>query len=194
MNKRNKYNKNKFINNISLSISRFKFKSINISFSKQMVIIWTIIWIFSLFLPWIKDIEIWTTWNSFYSLTWNIWFLLIIILSLTIFVTLSTNYKEKIKLYSDFSLKNHYIIIISWIFIISFSILTLNFINWLHTFFENIIYDRWVILSLTSWIIIFISWIFVRKEYYSNSSEIILDKLNEDRQIIKKEGNMKLPF
>ena len=34
----------------------------------------------------------------------------------------------------------------------------------------------------------------IRKEYYEESSEIILNKLNQNREMIKKEDNMKLPF
>ena len=191
---RNKNKQNNFKDDIKCFLSKIKFKSINLTFSKQIVLIWVIIWYISLFIPWIKDINEWIFWNSFYSLSWNIGFLLMIILSLPIFVILSTSYKEKIKLYSDLSLKNHFIIITSWVFIISFSIITLSFINWLHTFFENIFYWNWVILSMTSWFIILIWWIMIRKEYYADSSEIILDKLNQNRKITKQEDNMKLPF
>ena len=191
---RNKNKQNNFKDDIKCFLSKIKFKSINLTFSKQIVLIWVIIWYISLFIPWIKDINEWIFWNSFYSLSWNIGFLLMIILSLPIFVILSTSYKEKIKLYSDLSLKNHFIIITSWVFIISFSIITLSFINWLHTFFENIFYWNWVILSMTSWFIILIWWIIIRKEYYADNSEIILDKLNQNRKKTKQEDNMKLPF
>lgn len=192
MNNRNKNNKLK--NDIKCFLSNFKFKSVNLTFSKQIVILWSIIWFVSLFMPWIKDIDKDITWNSFYSLTWNIWFLLVIILLLPIIVSFSTSSKEKIKLYSDLSFKNHFIIITSGIFILSFSIITLSFVNWLHTFFENIYYWKWVILSMTSWIIILTWWLMVRTEYYSDNSEIILNKLNENREKIKEKNNMKLPF
>ena len=133
-------------------------------------------------------------WNSFYSLAWNIGFILIFVLLLPLFIIFSTNYKEKIKLYSDLSVKNHFIIITSGFIIISFSIVSLSFINWLHTFFENIFYWNWVILCMTWWFIILFWWIMIRKEYYSDSSEIILNKLNNNREKNKKEDNMKLPF
>ena len=172
----------------------FRFKSLNLNFSKQLTILWSIMWFISLFLPWIKDVENLISWNAFNSISWNIWFLLIIILLIPIFVTLSTNYKEKIKLYSDLSLKNHYMIITSWFFVISFSIINLSFVNWLHTFFEHTSYWNWVILCMTSWFIILIWWILVRNKYYSNDSEIILNKLNNYREKNKEKDNMKLPF
>jgi hypothetical protein len=187
-------NKNKKQYIIKHFIENFKFKSLNLSFSNQLIILWSILWFISLFLPWIKDTDKWITWNAFYSLTWNIGFLLIIILTIPIFVTLSTNYKEKIKLYSDLSLKNHFMIMTSWFFVISFSIITLSFVNGLHTFLENTYYWNWVILCMTSWFIILIWWLIVRKEYYSNSSEIILNKLNQNREKTREKDNMKLPF
>jgi hypothetical protein len=145
-------------------------------------------------MPWINNWNNSESWNAFNSLTWNIWYLLIFVFILPIFVILSTNYKEKIKLYSDLSLKNHFTIIASGIFIISFSIITLSFINGFNTFVDNTYYWNGIILSMTSWIIILIWWLLIRKEYYTNSSEIILDKLNQDREKAKEKDNMKLPF
>jgi len=194
MNRKNKKWNNNYKNEITCFIKNIKFKSINLTFSKKIIFLWIFIWFISLFLPWIIDTEKMITWNSFYSLTWNIWFLLIIILLLPIFIIFSTNYKDKIKLYSDLSVKNHFIVITSWFIVISFSIISLSFINWLHTFFENIFYGKWVILSMTSWFIILFWWILLRKEYYSDSSEIILNKMNQNREKLKKEDNMKLPF
>jgi len=192
MSKREKNTKNKFKRKLNSHFENLKFKSINFSFSKQIIILWSIIWFISLFLPWIIDNN--KTWNSFNSLTWNIWFIIVIILVLSIFVTISNNYKEKIKLYSDLSIKNHFIIITSWLFILSFSIISLSFISWLNTFSWDMRYWNWIILCMTSSIIILIWWFLTRKEYYSNSSEIILDKLNNDRKKIKEKNNMKLPF
>ena len=194
MNIKNRSTKNINLNKLKSFINNFKFKSINLTFSKQLVLLWCIIWFTSLFLPWIIDIDKSTYKNSFNSLSWNIWFLLIIIFFITIFISLSTNYKEKLKLYSDLSFKNHFIIITSWIFIICLSIITLSFINWLHTLFENKIYWNWIILCMTSWIIILSWWLMIRNEFNSESSEIILNKFNENRDKIKEKDNMKLPF
>ena len=181
-------------NNIKCFLKNIKFKITNLTLSKQIIIIWVIIWIVSLYYPWINDTIKMISWNSFYSLTWNIWYLLIILFFVPIFIIFSTNYKEKIKLYSDLSVKNHFIIITLWFIIIGFSIISLSFINWLHTFFENIYYWKWVILSMTSWFIILIWWLLLRKEYYLDSSEIILNKLNDNREKNKSDDNMKLPF
>jgi len=194
MSLRNKKIKNNFLNELKIISKNFKFKGLNLSFSKQLVLLWTILWFISLFMPWINNWNNSESWNAFNSLTWNIWYLLIFVFILPIFVILSTNYKEKIKLYSDLSIKNHFTIIASAIFIISFSIITLSFINGFNTFVDNTYYWNGIILSMTSWIIILIWWLLIRKEYYTNSSEIILDKLNQDREKAKEKDNMKLPF
>lgn len=187
-------NKNNLKNEITCFFNNTKFKSLNLTLSKKITLLWVLIWFISLFLPWINDLEKMISWNSFYSLTWNIGFILFFVLLLPIFIIFSTNYKEKIKLYSDLSVKNHFIIITAWFIVISFSIVSLSFINGLHTFFENIYYWKWVILCMTSWFIILFWWIMLRKDYYSDSSEIILNKLNQNRKKHKKEDNMKLPF
>jgi hypothetical protein len=191
---RNRNTKNKIKNELNKLINNFNFKSLNLTLSKQMVLVWCLFWYLSLFLPWIVDNKLSESWNSFYSLSWNIWFLLMVILFLPVFVIFSTDYKEKLKLYSDLTLKNHFIIITSWFFVISFSIISLSFVNGLNTFFESTTYWKWVILSLTSWFIILIWWLIIRKEYYNNSSEIILNKLNQNREEAKEKDNMKLPF
>lgn len=185
--KKKKFNIKKIIKNI-------KFKSINLSYSKQLVILWCLLGFISLFMTWINDIDRWESWNAFNPIAWNIGFLLIIILLIPLFVTLSTSYKEKIKLYSDLSLKNHFMVITSGFFVICFSIITLSFVSWLRTYLENTVYWKWVILCMTAWFIILLWGYFIRKEYYSNSSEIILNKLNQNREKAKEKDNMKLPF
>ncbi len=189
-----KKNKNKIKNEIKCLLNNIKFKSINLTLSKQIIIIWIIITLISLFFPWVIDTNKNILWNSFASLSWNIGYILLLILFFSLFIIFSTNYKDKLKLYSNISVKNHFFIITSAFIIISFNIVAVSFINWLNTFFESLIYWNWVILSMTWWFIMLIWWFLLRKEYYSNSSEIILNKLNQNREQIKKEDNMKLPF
>ncbi|MDP2090263.1 MAG: hypothetical protein Q8K30_01575 [Candidatus Gracilibacteria bacterium] len=194
MSKRYRHTKNKLKYEITEFINNLNFKSNNLTFSKQITILGCVLGYISLFMPWIIDNNLGKNWNSFYSLSGNIGYLLIIILTLPIFVIFSTNYKEKIKLYSDLSLKNHFIIITSGFFVLSFSIIILSFANGLQTFFENTTYGKGVILSMTGGIIILLGGLIIRKEYHNNSSEIILNKLNQDREETKEKDNMKLPF
>ena len=177
-------------------IFNLKFKSLNLNFSKQLVLLWSILWIISLFMSWVINNDKWHSWNSFNSISWNIWYILIIIILIVVFTILSINYKEKIELYSNISIKNYTIVIFSWILIIIFGIISLSFINWFDIFFKNITYWNWVILSMTAWIIILIWWFIIRKEYKSNNVAVILDEMskvrNEKKQAEK--DNMKLPF
>ena len=189
-----KKNKNKIKNEIKCLLNNIKFKSLNLTLSKQIIIIWIIVTFVSLFLPWVIDTNKNILWNSFASISWNIWYILLLILIFSLFIIFSTNYKDKLKLYSNISVKNHFFIITSAFIIISFNIIAISFINWLNTFFESLIYWKWVVLSMTWWFIILIWWFLLRKEYYLDSSEIILNKLNQNREQIKKEDNMKLPI
>lgn len=175
-------------------ISKIKFKSVNLSFSQKLIIIGTILAIVSLFMPWVENIKESIKYNSFNNISWNIWYLLIFILVFNIFITISTTIKEKVKLYSDLSIKNHFFVISSSIFIIFFSIICISFVNWLNIFVENIKHGSGINLAITSWIIIMIWWFLLRKEYYENSSEIILDRLSQNREQTKEKNNMKLPF
>lgn len=187
--------KNKNIKHIILEIiKKLKFKYLSLSINSQITAFSSILWILSLFLPWIIDKENNITWNAFNTISWNIGYILIIIFIIPLFITLSNSYKEKIKLYTDFNFKNHYVILNSWLIAISFSIISLSFAIWLSTLWQEIIYWNWPILSMTSWILIFICWLFLRKEFKKTSSEIILEQLNQNREKIKEKNNMELPF
>jgi len=181
-------------NTLKQMINNLKFKSENLCLSNQLVIIWSIIWFISLYIPWVIDTDASLEWNSFSSLSWNVWYLLTIVLFLPIFIIFSTNYKEKLKLYSNISIKNHFMIITSWLVIISFCILSLNFITWLQTLSKHLSFWNWIILTLTSWIIIFIWWMIIRKKYYKNNSKIILNNWDYKEEKIDEKNNMILPF
>ncbi len=186
-------NKNKMKKLIVL-LENIKFKSLNISFSKQIVLVWAILWIISLMFPWIIDNQNDITWNSFNSLAWNIGYLLILIYTLPILLILSNSYKEKIKLYWDLNFRTHFIIINSWLISISFSIILLSFAIWINWISQGITHWNWAVMSMTSWLIILIWWLIIRKEFKKTNSEIILEKLTYEREKQKEKDNMKLPF
>lgn len=188
------YRSNRKLKEIKNLIKNLKLKYINLSLSQQITVFWSVLWIISLFFPWI--INNWNSikWNSFNSITWNIWYLLLFVFLLSILVIISNNYKEKIKLYSDLNFKTHFIIINSWLITIAFSIISLSFAIWLWTIWQDIINWNWPILSMTSGVIILIGWLMIRKEYKKNNSEIILEKLSQDREKNKEKNNMTLPF
>lgn len=183
-------NKNKFKN----LIWKIKFKSINLSFPKQLAIIWSFLWLISLFFNWVEYPAKSESWNAFNSSIWWIWFILTIVYLLPIFIIFSNQYKEKIKLYSELNFKNHFIIITAALVSLSFSFISINFVSWLNTFLWNINYWNWPILSMTSWVLILIAWIIIRQEFNKNNSEIILEKMNISREKNKENDNMSLPI
>ena len=132
-------------------------------------------------------------WNSFNSIAWNIWYFIFLLLIVALFILFSTTNKEKLKLYTNLSIKTHYYLLtISWI-IISFCIISLNFINWLTILSQNLKNWDWIIYCFISWIIILIWWLIIRNNFYKNSSESI-EYYNFYTNITKKKKNMKLPF
>jgi hypothetical protein len=70
----------------------------------------------------------------------------------------------------------------------------LSFIQGLQTYWEDILYGQWIILSLTSWILLITWWYYMRKDFYNKSSEIILNKVHTSNEVIPEKNNMKLPF
>jgi hypothetical protein len=180
--------------NFSGAIKNLKFKLNNLTIPNQIVILFCIVWIVSLFMPWVIDKENLISWNAFNSISWNIGYIMIIIYAIMLFLIISSIHKEKIKLYTDLSFKNH-LIIIWWGFAeVCFWIIMVSFINWLSAVWQNIVHWNWLILSMSIWIWICIIWIFIRNEYKKISSEIILEHLSQNREKIKEQDNMSLPI
>ena len=173
----------------------FRFKSINLSFSAKITVIWSIVSIVSLFMPWVIDAnQSNTTWNAFNAIAWNIGFWMIILLIFIIFIVISNTNKEKIKLALDIRVKNHIVIIITWVFIIVNSIIYISFVNWLALFLDNIITGKWVILYMVSWIMIIVGGILERKEYRKWDNESFINEESTVKNISWDRDNMKLPF
>lgn len=179
-----------FLKNINLQI-------FNLNLSRWITVIWASVWIFSLFLPWISIVDQNKSIlnNSFNATSWNVWYIIIIMLFSIIFLIFWWNYKEKMKLYSEIDIKNYLVILFSGLFIILSWIVCINFSIWLETFgWKEVKYWSWVILAITSAIFIIVWWYLVRKDFYKNSSEIILEKLNRERNKEKAKENISLPF
>ena len=47
---------------------------------------------------------------------------------------------------------------------------------------------------MTAGILVLVGGLYVRKQFKASNSEIILEKLNLEREISKEKSNMKLPF
>jgi len=119
---------------------------------------------------------------------------MIILLIFIIFIVISNTNKEKIKLALDIRVKNHIVIIITWVFIIVNSIIYISFVNWLALFLDNIITGKWVILYMVSWIMIIVGGILERKEYRKRDNESFINEESTVKNISWDRDNMKLPF
>ncbi len=176
-------------------LDKIKIKYLSLTIAKQVTLIWTLLWIISLFLPWIvindKDVSIW---NSFNSISWNIWYILILVFLSLFFLILSNSYKEKLKLYSGLDLKNHFLIIFSGFLSIILSIIALSFAVWLDLVWQYITYWNGPIFCIVSGILIFVWWFFIRLEHKKNNSEIILEEMSKNREKKNNKENMELPF
>ncbi len=174
----------------------FKFKTWNIKLPWKVVLFWLIISIIWIFSPRIVFLEnLWFE-NSFSSLAWNVWFTSLIWILFLIFIVLSINKKEKIKMYSWLQIKDYTIIIFIWFFIAILSIHSIIFIKSLLSFSKDIILWKWSILWLTWSIIIIVWWIMMKKDYNKENASYINEaedksKYSNNRN---KNSNMKLPF
>lgn len=180
--------------NFSGIFKNLRFKLNNLTIPNQIVIFLCIVWIASLFMSWVKDTENSISRNAFYSISWNIGYLMVIIYAILLFLMISSAYKEKIKLYTDLNFKNHFIVISSGLASVCFGIIMISFVNWLSRVGQNIEHWSWLILSMAVWILICIVWVQIKKDYQKNSSEVILQQLSENREKTKEKENMTLPI
>lgn len=188
--------KERYLRRILINIFNvLKFSNFNLDFQSKIIIVWSISTLISLFLPWWTKIGENISWNSFSLMWWNIWFISLLLIFIIIFVMTTNDIKEKINLASNLSFKKYLVAILWWLFMILIWIIYISLIFWLTTFFENIEIWNWIILYISSWILIFIWWIlkrsnFIKKEYESFINEPTYN--NED--VKNSDSNMKLPF
>ena len=174
-------------------INIFKFKSVSISKAKQTALVWIFTWYLSLFLNWINSSIKNFNSNVFNEITWFSWVVIFILLTILLFIILSTNSKERLKITSNISFDDYKIIKAFSIIIILLSLNSLYAIIWLNIFSSDISYWIWVIVSFASAIVILISSFAVKKDTTSNKNFYLNDSTNEKVEIEEK-NNMKLPF
>jgi len=169
-----------------------KFKTTNFSSAAKTTFVWVIVWMISLSINWISENQAINTW-AFNKITWINALFILICLFLSAFIIFSTNKKERLKMFLNISFKDTPILKKLWWLIIILSVSSLYSIVWLSTFSSEIEYSSWIILSISSWIIIFYSWYITKKQELDNTRLYFQD--TDDGSITKeKEDNMKLPF
>lgn len=169
-----------------------KFKTTNFSSAAKTTFVWVIVWMISLSINWISENQAINTW-AFNKITWINALFILICLFLSAFIIFSTKKKERLKMFLNISFKDAPILKKLWWLIIILSISSIYSIVWLSTFSSEIEYSSWIILSISSWIIIFYSWYITKKQELDNTRLYFQD--TDDGSITKeKEDNMKLPF
>ena len=174
-----------------------KFKWVNLSLAWKIILFWNIIWIISLFFPWVNSTNINIKENAFSNLVWKSGYIILILILINIFTILSVRKKEKLKSVLNIHFKDNLLFLFTWLIIILLSYITLNFINWLQVLSSQIIYGKWIVLGFIWWITIIVWWILYKKEEEKNNKTIFLNdniEENSDKLNNKSQHNMKLPF
>lgn len=174
-------------------LNNIKFKIESFSFSKIIILVWTIIWFISMFMKWIvsenKNFES----NIFNSVTNSTSIILIILFLIILFLLFSISKKEKIKKSANIIFRDYIIIIIISIITFILAINSLWIIIWLRTFSSEVFYWPWIIILMISSIFIFIGAMLLKNEYYSLNN-IYLNDSKDNRVETVEKNNTKLPF
>lgn len=178
--------------NLKLLIDLIKFKSLNFTKSKQLILVWLILSYISLFLNWIifknKLSE-----NIFNNITFFPWIVIFIILLFLTFTLFSTYYKNNLKKIFKLNLKDSSIFIYFSILLFVISLIVLSNIIWLKRFEADIKPWNWEILMISASILIFI-WAIFLKEENKQKNYLCVNESEEELKIKKEKDNMKLPF
>ena len=171
-------------------------KWIHLSLAEKVTILWCIIGCISFFLPWIIEKEKNLSWNAFSSIWGNTGWIMILCIFFTLFIIISNNIREKLKLSLWISFKNHTVTIFMGVIILFTSCVYVSMINGLYIFLENISIGNGVIFYIISWLICIIWGILDKKQNSQNEHEsFIHEKQNNNEDIsAHNKKNMKLPF
>ncbi len=194
---RNKWNR-LLKKNLELFFNNTIFKSMNLTISQKIIVFWVFILIFSMFLPWLKDMwENIREWNVFNKVLWINW-LIFPIISLIIFFNLfSKKQKNKLKMWTSLTVNDSSLYITLWSIIILLTINSLVIANWLTIFQSEIVSSKWIIFAIISWIMIIVWGIINKKEWNKLDKQIYKNEAYEDFNAYEKKeqkNNLKLPF
>ncbi len=171
-----------------------QFQWIYLPISAKIILIWNIILFISLFQTWVIDAAEKINWNSFSSISWNIWYIFILWILTIFFVILSTNKQQKIKHYTNISFKNHSLIGAIGIFSIFSIAISISFIHGFANIYQNLTYWNGGIFALTGWIIVTIWAYIMRLENKNKNIDTFISQNWEIKEKISSKNNMTLPF
>lgn len=181
---------NNLIKNIANNI-RFKMESF--SFAKIVIIMWVLIWYFSMFMNWISSDDKSMVSNAFNDVTLFSVYIIITLLFVILFLLFSLNKKEKIKKTTNIMFRDYVIIIFISIIIFMLSVSNLWALIWLKIFSSEVSYWSWIITIIISSIIMFIWWILLKNDH-NCPNNICMNDSKEGLLENSIKNNTKLPF
>ncbi|MBP8016403.1 hypothetical protein KAZ01_00200 [Candidatus Gracilibacteria bacterium] len=194
---------------IHIFFNRISFNFLNLTLSQKITLIGVVISFFSLFINWfVIDYEKVIKNNSFSLNAGYVGFIIVLMLAILIFITLSSNNKEKIKSKVNLIFYDHTIIIFFGIIIFLLTLTIFNSIRGFILFFQNITIGKGIIFELIGSIFITIGGILnyrekkhelLNKIYVENNQITNGAELEEYKNILDKKAgsdkkNMSLPI
>ncbi len=171
-----------------------QFQWLYLPISAKIILVWNTIILISLFQTWVIDSAEKINWNSFSSISWNIWYIFILWILTIFFVILSTNKQQKMKHYANISFKNHSLIWAIGIFTIFSIAISISFIHGFANIYQNISYWNGSIFALTGWIVVTVWAYIMRIENKKLNIDTFISQNWEIKEKISSKNNMTLPF
>lgn len=178
-------------------INTFKFKIFVLKLPNQILTIWALISLISLFFPWVNSIWIDETFsdNAFSFRLWYIWYIIFILSFTMLILALSNNKKEQLKVNLSISFRDYNLVILSSFIMLLITFVSLNFIKWLWYYSKAISYWEWIIYCFMWWILAFVWGILLYREYKKELKLLYLENSSNSIEIFPEDkNNMKLPF
>jgi len=175
---------------------KIKIKYLNLTFSKILILVWILVVLISLSMPWFSlPYNSVDSQNAFSSVLWLNWMLIIFVSIFNIFIIFSSWLKKKIKLFLDLSLNEKNLLLYSSLILLLIIINSVLIIKWLILFSNEIIFYSWSSMWITGSIIMVIWWYLNKIKNTDEYTKFIwINELHSEENINKKDKSIKLPF
>jgi len=175
---------------------KIKIKYLNLTFSKILILVWILVVLISLSMPWFSlPYNSVDSQNAFSSVLWLNWMLIIFVSIFNIFIIFSSWLKKKIKLFLDLSLNEKNLLLYSSLILLLIIINSVLIIKWLKLFSNEIIFYSWSSMWITGSIIMVIWWYLNKIKNTDEYTKFIwINESHSEENINKKDKSIKLPF
>ena len=175
---------------------KIKIKYLNLTFSKILILVWILVVLISLSMPWFSlPYNSVDSQNAFSSVLWLNWMLIIFVSIFNIFIIFSSWLKKKIKLFLDLSLNEKNLLLYSSLILLLIIINSVLIIKWLILFSNEIIFYSWSSMWITGSIIMVIWWYLNKIKNTDEYTKFIwINESHSEENINKKDKSIKLPF